>query len=160
MNIPERDSLVHAYETDVKEAYAELLDSFLKYIQTGEGKPQTMAGKCGAKVAAAHKRCKRGLVFSALSTAVEGGMDITPTVAENVFGRLIGRGVDFRAALSSFGTPGRTATNKSSVRAAHLAEFESSLLPEIDALILDMKVIRERYRDDYGEKIKGLMQSD
>nr|BCU00349.1 hypothetical protein [uncultured bacterium] len=155
MLISERASLLETYETEIAAAYAELLESFLTYLEQGIGEPATMAGRCGAQVAAAHKRCKRGLVFAALAAALAEGLDITPTVAENLCARLIGRGVDFRAALEAFGTPGRTAATKSRVRQADLAGFEAALAPEISSLIADMKEIRERHRDDYGDKIKA-----
>ena len=154
MLIPERKSLLESYEVEIETAYVELLKSFLDYLDSGEGDPRTMAGRCGARVAAAHKRCKRGLVFAALATAQADGLDITPTVAEHLFTRLIGRGVDLRAALKAFGTPGRTASAKSKVGPADLVEFEAALAPLVHALILEMKTIRERFRDAYAEQAK------
>ncbi|MGC6373678.1 hypothetical protein [Pseudomonas sp. S2.OTC.A_B10] len=155
MLIDERKSLLETYESEIETAYAELLASFLLYLENGAGEPATMAGRCGAQVAAAHKRCKRGLVFAALATALAEGLDITPTVAEHLCARLIGRGVDFRAALEAFATPGRTAATKSSVRQADLADFEAALAPQIQGLISAMKVIRERHREEYREKVKA-----
>ena len=155
MLIAERKSLLETYESEIEAAYVELLESFLAYLERGAGDLSVMAGRCGARVGAAHKRCKRGLVFAALATALAEGLDITPTVAENLCARLIGRGVDLRAALQTFGTPGRTAATKSSVRQADLAGFEAALAPEIHSLISAMKVIRERHRDGYAEKAKA-----
>lgn len=152
MIISERTNLLETYESEIEAAYVELLESFLAYLEGGAGDLSAMAGRCGAQMAAAHKRCKRGLVFAALATALAEGLDITPTVAKNLCARLIGRGVDFRAALKKFGTPGRTAATKSSVRQADLAGFEAALAPEIQSLISAMKVIRERHRDEYAEK--------
>ena len=154
MNIPIREHLLQVYEQEIEQAYAELLQSFTDYLKEGIGDLRSMAGRCGARVGAAHKRCKRGMVFAALSGAREDGVDITPTVAENLFARLIGRGVDLRAALDEFATPGRTAANKSKVVATDLADFEAGLRPEVHSLISEMKVIRERHRDDYGERAK------
>ncbi|MBD8828999.1 hypothetical protein [Pseudomonas sp. CFBP 13602] len=154
MQISDRASLISAYETEIETAYAELLESFLAYLERGLGDPKAMAGRCGAQVAAAHKRCKRGLLFSALMAAQGIGMDITPTVAEHLCSRLIGRGVDVRAALKAFGTPGRTAADKSTVSPSDLGDLEKQLGPQIQALISDMTAIRERYREAYAEKAK------
>lgn len=158
MLIPERKNLLERYEVEIERAYVELLKSFLEYLDSGAGDPRTMAGRCGAAVAAAHKRCKRGLVFAALVTAQADGLDITPTVAEHLCARLIGRGVDLRAALKTFGTPGRTAAAKSKIGRADLVEFEAALAPQVHALILDMKAIRERFRDEYAEQAKKAVQ--
>lgn len=159
MLIPERKHLLDTYDSEIEAAYVDLLESFLAYLEHGVGDPKSMAGRCGAQIGAAHKRCKRGLVFAALTTAQAAGLDITPTVAEHLCARLIGRGVDLRAALQAFGTPGRTAAEKSKVGPADLADFEGQLTPQIHSLTSDMKAIRERYRDAYAKQAKDAAQT-
>lgn len=158
MYIPERDALLHTYETEVAAAYAELLERFLLNRTQGAEFLRSIAGRCGAQVAAAHKRCKRGLVFAALTAARNGGLDITPTVAEHLCTRLIGRGVDLRAALVTFGTPGRTAATKSTVHQEDLATFEAELAPQVQSLIDEMTLIRERHQDEYKDRARVAMQ--
>ncbi|QKZ07845.1 hypothetical protein [Pseudomonas eucalypticola] len=159
MEIPERKTLLALYESDISKAYDDLLKAFLDYLADGVGDLRSMAGRCGAQCSAAHKRCKRGLVFAALASAQAEGLDITPTVAEHLCSRLLGRGVDFRAALSSFGTPGRTAANKSATGAADLATLETALSPEIFSLLVAMDGIRDRYRGQYDERAKDAAQA-
>ena len=150
MYIPERVPLLATYEVQVEAAYRELLEAYIELLETGEGDWRSLIGRCGAQVSAAHKRCKRSLVFAVLERARDGGLDITTTVAENLCLRLIGRGVDLRAALIAFGTPGRTAATKSPVVAADLAELEAELEPEVRSLIDTMAGIRKRHKAEYS----------
>ncbi|MCX2694977.1 hypothetical protein OO256_28725 [Pseudomonas sp. DCB_CB] len=159
MQFPDSASLLKSYDADVAAAYAELLQSFIDHHENGVGDLRSMAGRCGAQVAAAHKRCKRGLVFAALSTARADGADITPTVAERICDRLLGRGVDFRFALEAFATPGRTAANKSPVRAGDLVELEAELNHDIHSLIFAMSLIRERHRENYRDSVEAALNA-
>lgn len=154
MNFPDSEHLLKIYEAEIAAAYVELLQSFTDYLEHGMGDPRSMAGRCGAQIGAAHKRCKRGFVFEALEAARREGIDITPTVAENLCIRLIGRGVDFRAALEAFGIPGRTAANKSKVRPDDLVSFEALLKPQVESLMLAMRAIRELRSDEYAERAR------
>ena len=115
MYIPSRDDLLQLYENDVRSAYADRLDGYRRYLENREGSLRQMASHCGAELGAAHKRCKRDLVFSFLQVERLNGLDITPTLAENLCAKLLGRGVDVRIALEKFATEGRTAANKSKV---------------------------------------------
>ncbi|WP_420170740.1 hypothetical protein ACN99C_26660 (plasmid) [Pseudomonas alloputida] len=159
MLFPDRDALLKTYEADIALAYDQLLEAFVSHVETGEGDPRSMAGRCGAQVGAAHKRCKRGLVFAGLDAMRSEGMDITPTVAENLCTALIGRGVDVRVALDAFATPGRTAANKSKVGGADLEQLVAWLGPKVRSLILEMTIIRERYRDEYAERAKAAVEA-
>ncbi|HHH9714937.1 hypothetical protein IYR97_22925 (plasmid) [Pseudomonas fulva] len=154
MQTPNRETLLHVYEIEVKAAYDELLERFLFNRSGGVETLRQIAGRCGAQVSAAHKRCKRELVFAALKAARDSGLDITPTVAEHLCTRLIGRGVALRAALESFGTHGRTAATKSTVGQTDLAGLEAELVPQVQSLIDEMTVIRERYKDEYEERAR------
>ncbi|MGE8051301.1 hypothetical protein ACQKPT_23750 [Pseudomonas monteilii] len=158
MQVLEKERLLQIYEEEIEAAYAELLDAFMDLLTLGVGDPRSMAGRCGARVAAAHKRCKRGLVFSELVIARDAGLDITPTVAEHVCERLIGRGVDFRKALTFFGTPGRTAAQKSGVVREDMASIEAQLAPQVSLLIYEMSVIRERHKEEYGDRVEAAVK--
>ncbi len=158
MTIPEREPLLQRYDLDVETAYNEMLDSFLKYLKEPVGDVRKIASRCGAQVAAAHKRCKRDLMFAALNKAVAEGVDITPTVAEHMCGRLIGRGVDYRSAMKAFGTPGRTAAVKSPVTAEDLASFEAGMRVEVHSLIVEMTTIRERHKDAYSDRVEAALE--
>ncbi|WP_409280222.1 hypothetical protein [Pseudomonas sp. KCJK8751] len=154
MYIPSREKLLQLYESDVRSAYADRLDGYKRYLETREGSLRAMASHCGAELGAAHKRCKRDLVFSCLlAERLNTGLDITPTLAENLCAKLIGRGVDLRIALEMFGTPGRTAANKSKVTQETLDELEAALEPMVQSLVLAMQEIRIRYRDDYDDRV-------
>ncbi|ANC79901.1 hypothetical protein KKK_02275 [Pseudomonas putida B6-2] len=64
MQILDTERLLQIYEEEIEAAYAELFEAFMNHLTFGIGDPRSMAWRCGARVAAAHKRCKRGLVFS------------------------------------------------------------------------------------------------
>ncbi|WP_256806771.1 hypothetical protein [Pseudomonas kurunegalensis] len=76
MYIPSRDDLLQLYENDVKSAYADRLDGYRRYLENREGSLRQMASHCGAELGAAHKRCKRDLVFSFLQVERLNGLDI------------------------------------------------------------------------------------
>lgn len=150
----EQERLLQQYDREVAAAFKRLLKAFLEHIEKGIGNSHAIAGRCGAECGAAHKRCKRGLVLLALQVEREAGTDITPAVAAHVFERLIGRGVDERAAAEQFATPGRTAADKSTVGAADLAELETHLALQIQGLIDQMTVIRELHREAYRKEAR------
>ena len=151
MYIPSRDDLLQLYENDIKSAYADRLDGYRRYLENREGSLRQMASHCGAELGAAHKRCKRDLVFSFLQVERLNGLDITPTLAENLCAKLLGRGVDVRIALEKFATQGRTAANKSKVGPEILDQLEATLEPMVQALVMAMTEIRVRYRDDFDD---------
>lgn len=72
--------------------------------------------------------------------------------------RLIGRGVDFRKALTFFGTPGRTAAQKSGVVQEDMASIEAQLSPQVSLLIYEMTVIRERHKEEYVDRVEAAVK--
>ena len=90
-------------------------------------------------------------MFSFLQVERLNGLDITPTLAENLCTKLLGRGVDVRIALEKFATEGRTAANKSKVGPEILDQLEATLEPMVQALVMAMTEIRVRYRDDFDD---------
>ncbi len=135
------------FEADVRAAYATLTATMLRIGRDSVGravlpKPDVVsqlmllaAARCGADVAAAVKREKRGLVVRSLAASQ---LDITPTVALRSAQRLLGRGIDSRATLGAFATSGRTAANKSLVTAADLAALEQELVVQLATLSDEM----------------------
>lgn len=154
--IPTRQDLLRVYESDVKSAYADRLEGYRRYLEKQEGSLLAQASHCGAELGAAHKRCKRDLVFAYLVAARESGVDITPTLAENVCAALIGRGVDVRRALEIFATPGRTAADKSKVPPEVLDKLVAELGPMVEGLVLAMTQIRVRYRDEFDAAVQSM----
>ncbi|WP_167884683.1 hypothetical protein [Cupriavidus oxalaticus] len=98
------------------------------------------ARRCGAMVSAAVKRAKRRQIVVRLAGCT---LDITPTVALRCAQRLLGRGIARRAARAAFGTPGRTASDKSAVTAVHLAALEQELAAELEALGDDIDAAKD-----------------
>ncbi len=68
---------------------------------------------CAAAVSAAVKRAKRSFVFKRLEALQSDGADLTITNVEHIAREILGRGFDNRAVAEVFGTPGRTAADKS-----------------------------------------------
>ena len=137
--------------TDVKRLRSEGLDSVTYYAAM-----RTVTGQCGARCGAAAKRLKRAIVLEALVSARDSGLDITPTAAQHSVERLIGRGVDSRATLASFATPGRTAADKSQICADDLADLELRLQAELETLGLQMTAIK----DLHAQRYKAAVASD
>lgn len=80
----------------------------------------------GAYISALTKRYKRTYLAGEMRDLM-GSKDITTTAAMHIFKEIMGRGVSNRFLLKVFGTPNRTAANKSAI-------FEERLGAEIDFL--------------------------
>lgn len=115
---------------------------------------QAASGRLGATITAAGKRAKRELVFAALYQAQHEGADITPTVALHVAERVLGRGISMRAATKAFGTPGRTAADKSGIRADDLCGLEEQARHRAVALTERLAEIRQRYRERWAMSLR------
>jgi len=149
-----------AYDTDVAVAYNELIQSVLQLRAGSLDKDMRYAamrvatGLCGGACGAAAKRLKRAVILDALLEARDNGLDITPTVAMRVFERLIGRGVDNRATLYCFATPGRTAADKSTLKADDLGTLDSRLDALLLALVEPIATIKKAHFDRYKAATK------
>jgi hypothetical protein len=150
-----------AYDKDVAVAYGELIQTVLRLRSGPLDKDMRYAamrvatGLCGGACGAAAKRLKRAVVLEALLEAKEGGLDITPTVAMRIFVRLIGRGVDNRATLQCFATPGRTAADKSALKADDLVALDSQLDALLLAMVEPMATIKKAHFDHYKAATKN-----
>jgi len=73
-----------------------------------------IAGRCGSAIGSARKFCQREIVVGVLKKAVgDNGVDITPAVANATMKKIVGHGSDKITLNKYFGTPGRTAAQKS-----------------------------------------------
>lgn len=133
---------------DLQAAYDRLTVDFVSIGRTASGAPcfpeeddlvqrliQQAASRCGAGISAAVKREKRFWLLTALVAARADGLDVTPAVAKGAARRVLGRRVDERFVAQLLATPGRTAANKSPVKAADLAPIEIRLDRELGPLL-------------------------
>lgn len=137
------NKLLKEYKADVSAAYNELSLSINELRDKNLEKMlfdkavKRIAARCGAHCSAAIKRTHRGLVVGLLLEQKNKGLDVTPTVAQHVCDRILGRGVDTRSTLETFATPGRTAADKSALTAADLVAIEARIGAELQALALE-----------------------
>lgn len=156
-----RTKLLAEYSKSVGKAYRELA-KFVKELRKDQLPPvefrKIMAiatGTCGAACSAASKRLMRAVVLDGLEKAKTTGLDITPTVAQHVAERILGRGVDKLSTLEVFATPGRTAANKSQVSAADLVEIENQIKSELDSIADAMVEIKAEHAEIYKVESKA-----
>lgn len=88
----------------------------------------------GAHIAALNKTYKRAFLTREINELM-GSRDITTTAAMQIFKGVMGRGVSNRFLLQAFGTPDRTAANKSEI-------FKDNLEQEIDHLKLGLEIFK------------------
>ena len=156
-----RAALLADYSKSVGQAYRELT----RQVKALRGEPlpsvefrkllASMTGTCGAACSAAGKRVMRAVVLDALGKAKASGLDITPTVAQHVAERLLGRGVDKLSTLGSFATPGRTAAHKSAIRAADLVDVEAQIQSELASVALAMVELKAHHAKLYKAESKA-----
>ncbi|WP_134019326.1 hypothetical protein [Modicisalibacter xianhensis] len=155
-----RASIVKRYDEALKAAYDRYLQDMKLAGRNSLGQMEQLAmidgsleeemkrasSRLGAAVGAASKRATREAIFTALELARGNGLDITPTVALHVAERVMGRGVSMRAATARFGTPGRTAADKSATSAVDLVELEQQIRNELKTLNRLLNESREEHR--------------
>jgi len=112
--------------------------------------PPSPAAKLKARLAqsigAASKRALRRYVCDALIVAKKQDLDVTPSIAQHVCHKIVGRGVKREFLNDTFGTKGRTAADKSTLTEAELREYVQALQAKLDALKAEMKEIRVEAR--------------
>ncbi|MNC04128.1 hypothetical protein D3C75_515590 [compost metagenome] len=162
MDTKRRAMLLADYSKSVGDAYRDLT----RQVKALRGQPlltpiefrkllASMTGTCGAACSAATKRVMRAVVLDALEKAKASGLDITPTVAQHVAERLLGRGVDKLSTLGSFATPGRTAADKSKVSAADLVEIEGQIQGELASFAAAMVELKAHHAELYRAESKA-----
>ena len=143
-----RSKILQAYKASVTDAYKELALKINKLKKSDLDKMdfdkavRAAAGRCGALCSAAIKRASRDHLIALLLAHKGKGLDITPTVAQRVCDRVLGRGVDTRKTLEAFATPGRTAADKSTLGAADLVEIEQALGAQVGTIRDAAQVIK------------------
>lgn len=103
---------------------------------------KTARAKAAQLIGAASKRALRRYVVEGLDGAKAEGQDVTPAIAQHVCHQIVGRGVKREFLSSRFGTPGRTAADKSKLTLNQLQELLDWLEEGLDELKAAMKAIR------------------
>jgi hypothetical protein len=136
-----RSKILQVYKAHVTAAYKELALKINSLKKSDLDKMafdkavRAAAGRCGALCSAAIKRASRDhLVALLLIEHKRKDLDITPTVAQHVCDRVLGRGVDNRKTLEAFATAGRTAADKSTLGASDLVEIEEALRVQVGSI--------------------------
>jgi len=148
LNQMDKAPLISTLCEDLQAAYDRLTLDFVSIGRTPSGAPcfpvsddqvqrliQVAASRCGAGISAAVKREKRRWLLGALIASRADGLDVTPAVAKGAARRVLGRRVDERFVAQLLATPGRTAANKSQVRASDLVPTETRLDDELGPLL-------------------------
>ena len=147
--------LLKEYKAAVDAAYAELAIIINGLAEKNMEKVdfdkavKRAAGRCGAYCSAAMKRISRDFVLGLLLEQRKKGLDITPTVAQHVCDRNLGRGVDKSKTLEAFATPGRTAADKSTLTADGLVNVEQQIQVDLQALGVETGKIKAKCVADY-----------
>lgn len=83
------------------------------------------------------------------------GLDITPTLANHFAKEVLGRGFDLSVLNAAFGTPGRTAANKTNVTTADMNDFKQVCQKGLAALEARVSELRAHYRVLYEMRKKA-----
>ena len=105
----------------------------------------------GAYVTALNKATKREYICDLISEDMQ-TLDVTPIAAMQLIQRVLGRGVSNKFLLEKFGTPERTAADKSDIFGLDLAEYEKEINAKMKVLDERMKVINEQLRFEMRSK--------
>lgn len=143
--------VLRAYKADVEATYEEVKQR-LKRIGACPIDRQKTFRRQAALISAATKRAKRELVFLYLLQAKEAGLDITPTVAKHAVGRILQRSVSSAELIQRFGTPERTASEKSTISAKDLVDVEHLSVKGLNRLESGMRMIRAELKHKYWRK--------
>lgn len=156
------EKIIAAFDEDVRFAYVRLLrdytsigrnaynDEILPDVEITAALIKQVVGRLGARVGAAVKVAKRTLVVDALEKEKQAGFDITPTHANNITCRLLGRKFDTRA-LKVFVTPGRTAASKSCISEEDTEALEKELSQDMSELLKTIEAVKEKARDRWSK---------
>lgn len=133
--------------------YYETANRTVSGLEKGSPQAHKAVTELGSRVAALSKSTKRRLICDKLISAKRDfAMDITPAVARNASKRLLGRGLEGPYLNKLFGTPGRTAEDKSTVTAGDLEQLESSIRRDLDRMIEKMADVRRKLKQEFQMK--------
>lgn len=155
--------VLRRFSTELDDHYAQYLEELRALFRNDRGhlvlgelsddnmraQIQTVSARLGARCGASVKRAKRQLLQLALQTAQHQGLDITPWIANRCAERLLHRGISMRWANEHFGTPGRTAKDKSSTSPADLEQLESLVRRDLAELMQQILRIKAAHRESW-----------
>lgn len=137
------------YETQLERLYEQARDDMRK-TAAGALERYWFIRRLGAATAALGKRARRMLILAYLVDARDSGLDITPTVALRFAQHVIGRGLMRTELNKVFGTPGRTASDKSSVTQEELAGLEEWVKADMARLVAGMDQARNKLKRKFS----------
>ncbi|MCQ2032246.1 hypothetical protein [Stutzerimonas zhaodongensis] len=147
-----RSEIVSSYIAAVDEAYS-AFEKSLKGLKERASVTSNeairnellaLAGRCGALCSAASKVAKRTLIFEVLLAHKKQGLDITQTFADQSIKRILGRSVSAESTREAFATPGRTAAQRSTLKAEDLEQIEADIDEQLDSLLATLSEVRSR----------------
>lgn len=145
------EGVIRVYQDEVQAIYEEIRQQ-VRFTGAGSQERHKVFQRLAALISAATKRAKRTLVLEYLFQAKGSGLDITITVARHSVGRVLGRNVSRSEVIQKFGSPGRTASDKSEVGADDLACVEKEIVERLNVLQAAMRHVREALRHEYQDK--------
>lgn len=168
------------YKASIRHVFAEKIRLFRMFNtnRLSETEYGYRIHQLGAYAAAKSKEAKRHFVLGVLTEARESGLrhlkqaignnlpalnheitavglDITPTLANNFAKEVLGRGFDRAVLNTAFGTPGRTAANKTNVTTADMDDLKKVCHKGLTALETRVSELRAHYRVLYEMRKKA-----
>lgn len=168
------------YKASIRHVFAEKIRLFRMFDtnRLSETEYGYRIHQLGAYAAAKSKEAKRHFVLGVLTEARESGLrhlkqaignnlpalnheitavglDITPTLANNFAKEVLGRGFDRAVLNTAFGTPGRTAANKTNVTTADMDDLKKVCHKGLTALETRVSELRAHYRVLYEMRKKA-----
>lgn len=168
------------YKASIRHVFAEKIRLFRMFDtnRLSETEYGYRIHQLGAYAAAKSKEAKRHFVLGVLTEARESGLrhlkqaignnlpalnheitavglDITPTLANNFAKEVLGRGFDRAVLSTAFGTPGRTAANKTNVTTADMDDLKKVCHKGLTALETRVSELRAHYRVLYEMRKKA-----
>lgn len=96
----------------------------------------------GALITALNKATKREFIINVIKNDMN-DLDVTTTAATQIIKRIMGRGVSNKYLLEEFGTPKRTASNKSEIFTMDLKNYEDKIRKEYLQFQSELKKVLE-----------------
>jgi curved DNA-binding protein CbpA len=168
------------YKASIRHVFAEKIRLFRMFEtnRLGETEYGYRIHQLGAYAAAKSKEAKRCFVIGVLAEARKSGLgnlkqaigtnmpvinhetaaiglDITPTLANHFAKEVLGRGFDLSVLNAAFGTPGRTAANKTTVTTADMDDLKQVCQKGLAALEARVSELRAHYRVLYEMRKKA-----
>ncbi len=158
---PDVKPILSTYRNELKEAYEEAhnfnekIDLKLKGADYEKAKKlhdskRSANRRCAALSSAASKRAKRAFVFAYLRN-ISGDPDFTITNVHHCVNSVLGRSVDRRAIAEEFGTPDRTAADKSDWSHEDLKDLIIKIETDLKSFQKSLASIRGQMQEFYAD---------